>query len=243
MSKKRKIISTILIIVGIAIAAFPIYDRVYAYYWQQKLLSAFEEDLALEIDAPETLASDFIGLEDIYNSTGYLAGSETSSNPDASSEDSSTTETSTASSSTVGTTEKKSTTPDKSVVAKIRIKNIDVLMPVLNGATEKNLNRGAAIITGSSKFGEVGNVAIAGHRGRSYGVFFNRLDEIKNGDIIEVITKEKHYKYTVYKVHRVEPDDVSVLNSNGKDKILTLVTCDPVKNPTHRLIVHALQNP
>ena len=69
------------------------------------------------------------------------------------------------------------------------------------------------------------------------------LNEIENGDIIEVITKEKHYKYTVYKVHLVEPDEVSVLNSNGKDKILTLVTCDPVKNPTHRLIVHALQNP
>ncbi|MDU7477902.1 MAG: sortase, partial [Paenibacillus macerans] len=30
-----------------------------------------------------------------------------------------------------------------------------------------------------------------------------------------------------------------VLKPNGKDKILTLITCDPLKNPTHRLIVQA----
>ncbi len=116
-------------------------------------------------------------------------------------------------------------------------------MPVLLGATERNLNRGAAVIAGTSDFDEVGNVGIAGHRGRSYGIFFNRLNELAEGDIIEVTTNNKVYKYTVYKIHIVEPTDVSVLYRNDSDKILTLVTCDPIKNPTHRLIVHALQNP
>lgn len=235
MSKKRKIISTVLIIVGIAVAAFPIYDRIYAYYWQQKLLAAFDDELELSINAPEEVASDYIGLEDIYSSSNAAETDGTTETENQT--------TATSEGTSEGTTEKKAPVVDKSVVAKIKIKKIDVLMPVLVGATEKNLNRGAAIIKGSSAFGEVGNVSIAGHRGRSYGVFFNRLNEIKNGDVIEIVTKEKIYKYTVYKVHIVEPEDVSVLNSNGKDKILTLVTCDPVKNPTHRLIIHALQNP
>ncbi|MGM0882619.1 MAG: sortase [Bacillota bacterium] len=43
----------------------------------------------------------------------------------------------------------------------------------------------------------------------------------------------------MYKVSIVEPTDVSVLNYNNKDKLLTLITCDPIINPAHRLIIHA----
>jgi sortase A len=45
--------------------------------------------------------------------------------------------------------------------------------------------------------------------------------------------------YTVYKTFLVEPTDVSVLRGNKTDKMLTLITCDPVVNATHRLIVQA----
>lgn len=74
-------------------------------------------------------------------------------------------------------------------------------------------------------------------------MFFNRLNEIEVGDIIEVVANNKTFKYTVYETLIVEPTDISVLYRNDEDKVLTLVTCEPVKNPTHRLIVHALQNP
>jgi len=99
------------------------------------------------------------------------------------------------------------------------------------------------VISGTSDFGVVGNVGISGQRVSSYGIFFHRLNERTQGDTIEVTTNNTVYKYTVYETLIVEPTDVSVLNRNDKDKILTLVTCDPVKNPTHRLIIHALQNP
>lgn len=236
MTKKRKWLSTILIILGIGIAAFPLADRLYTSYWQEKLLAAYEEDLQLEIEAPELVESDYFALQAIY---------ESEDDPELTSLDAETTELNsegTGEASTEATTEKAITT-DKSVIGKIKISKIDLIMPVLLGATERNLNRGAAVIAGTSDFDEIGNVGIAGHRGRSFGIFFNRLNELAEGDIIEVSTNNKVYKYTVYKIHIVEPTDVSVLYRNDSDKILTLVTCDPIKNPTHRLIVHALQNP
>jgi sortase A len=236
MTKKRKWLSTILIILGIGIAAFPLADRLYTSYWQEKLLAAYEEDLQLEIEAPELVESDYFALQAIY---------ESEDDPELTSLEAETTEANSEGASGVSTeaTTEKAKATDKSVIGKIKMSKIDLIMPVLLGATERNLNRGAAVIAGTSDFDEVGNVGIAGHRGRSYGIFFNRLNELAEGDIIEVTTNNKVYKYTVYKIHIVEPTDVSVLYRNDSDKILTLVTCDPIKNPTHRLIVHALQNP
>lgn len=249
MSKKRRWLSTFLIIFGLAVAAFPIADRVYVWYWQERLLSAYEEDLALEIEAPQLVESDYLALQAIYENEQAIevdnvteALSEAITDP--ASEDSTLESTEEIiEETTASTTTNNNVAASKDVIGKIKISKIDLVMPVLVGATEKNLNRGAATISGTSDFGEIGNVGIAAHRGRSYGIFFNRLDEIEPGDVIEVTANNKVYKYTVYKTHIVEPTDVSVLYRNDKDKVLTLVTCDPVKNPTHRLIVHALQNP
>jgi len=234
MSKKRKWLSTVLIILGLLIAAYPIIDNLRIKYWENRLLEAFEEDVDLEIVASGMVESDFLALQSIYENENLTGSEDTTANGSTNATES--TEATEASNSTASK-------PDKSVIGKLKIPKIDLVMPILYGATEKNLNRGATVIAGTSDFGEVGNVGIAGHRGRSYGIWFNRLNELAEGDIIEITTNNTIYKYTVYKVHIVEPTEVSVLNKNDSDKILTLVTCDPIKNPTHRLIVHALQNP
>ncbi|GAB6106332.1 class D sortase [Fusibacter bizertensis] len=234
MSKMKKWLSTLLIIVGICIIAFPTYDKIRINRLNQRLLEAFDNELELNEEAPPLAESDYLGLQAIYeNNDATIESTTTESANSESTEPTDATEETTA----------KPKTVDKSVIGKIKISKIDLIMPILMGATEKNLNRGATVINGTSDFGVIGNVGIAGHRGRSYGIFFNRLDEIEQGDVIEVTTNKTVYKYTVYETLIVEPTDVSVLYRNDKDKILTLVTCDPVKNPTHRLIIHALQNP
>lgn len=124
-------------------------------------------------------------------------------------------------------------------IALIQIDKIDLKLPVLEGATKANMKHAAAHITETSPIGEVGNAAIAAHRARTKGRLFNRLNEVENGDIIKVTTNGQTYEYKVFDTLVVEPTDVSVLNRNDKDKILTLVTCDPLVNPTHRLIIHA----
>lgn len=253
MTRNKKWISTALIVLGIAIAAFPIADRVYTWYWQEKLLRAFDESLALSEDVDKAAESDYLALEAIYASepdpTRHLippVEGEPLSTEDGtvtpSSEGNGSPETSESNPSTTAPTTRKPVV-DKSVIGKIKIAKVDVYLPLLEGATERNLNRGATHITGTSEFGEVGNAGIAAHRGRSYGLLFNRLNEVAPGDEIVITTRKKTYTYTIYEVLLVEPTDVSVLKKSKTDKVLTLVTCDPIVNPTHRLIVHALQKP
>lgn len=124
-------------------------------------------------------------------------------------------------------------------IATIRIPSIKLKLPVLEGATQKNLKSAAAHLKETAPIGEIGNAAIAAHRMRAKGKLFNRLNEVKVGDEIIVETRKGTFTYTVYDLSIVEPSDVSVLNYNDKDKRLTLITCDPVVDPTHRLIVHA----
>lgn len=124
------------------------------------------------------------------------------------------------------------------IIGTIEIPSIKVKMPLLAGATMANMNVGAAHMTETTAVGEVGNAAIAAHRARTKGRQFNRLDEVKIGDEIVIRSKTETYVYTVYQTSIVEPTDVSVLAHKGSDKIITLITCDPVDTATHRLIVH-----
>ncbi|WP_080832844.1 class D sortase [Cohnella massiliensis] len=128
---------------------------------------------------------------------------------------------------------------DERPLAILTIDKIDVKLPVLEGATKQNMKHAAAHMTETAALGEVGNAAVAAHRARTKGRLFNRLDEVEIGDKIDVKTSEGSYSYTVYEIKIVEPTELSVLEPNGTDRILTLITCDPLVNPTHRLIVHA----
>lgn len=119
----------------------------------------------------------------------------------------------------------------------LKIDKIDLYLPILNGATDKNLDISLARMNHTAEPGEIGNFAIAGHRSYTYGRHFNRLNEIKAGDKIDVVVPEGEFKYEVIETLVVEPDELWVLKGNGKDKLITLVTCTPIRKGTHRLIV------
>lgn len=119
----------------------------------------------------------------------------------------------------------------------LTIEKINLKLPILQGATQENMRTTVASIAGTGKPGEVGNYAIAGHRNRTYGRNFNRLDELELGDRIGVNDGRESYDYEVTEKLYVKPEEVWVLKSNGSDKEITLVTCHPLVNPTHRLIV------
>ncbi|MCC3372696.1 class D sortase [Cohnella sp. REN36] len=117
------------------------------------------------------------------------------------------------------------------------IDKIDLKLPIITDATQAHLKLSVASILHTGKPGAVGNYAIAGHRNRTYGKNFNRLDEVAIGDDIQVRTKNATYTYTVESKQYVLPTQVEVLKANGKDREITLITCHPMKNPTHRLVV------
>lgn len=119
----------------------------------------------------------------------------------------------------------------------LMIDKIDFMQPILHGATVSHLNTTVASVENTGKVGEVGNYAVAGHRNRTYGRNFNRLDEIAIGDKIQVDNGTEVFEYTVTEKLYVQPEEVQVLDPNGVDKEITLITCHPMVNPTHRIIV------
>ncbi|QOS79575.1 class D sortase [Paenibacillus sp. JNUCC31] len=123
----------------------------------------------------------------------------------------------------------------------IEIDKIDIRLPILEDATADNMKVTAAHLVETSPIGEEGNAAIAAHRAHKKGRLFNRLGELEIGDQIEVtLTDQSKTVYVVDKISVVEPTDLSVLEDPHLGKVLTLITCDPLINPTHRLIVRAV---
>jgi sortase A len=117
------------------------------------------------------------------------------------------------------------------------IKSINLQLPILKGATEKNMQISVASLEHTVQPGEIGNYAIAGHRNRTYGRNFNRLDEVEKGDLIEINDGKNSYNYIVVEKLYVYPDETWVLNSDNDKSEITLITCHPVVDPTHRLII------
>jgi sortase A len=122
-------------------------------------------------------------------------------------------------------------------LAVLRIRRINIEAPVLEGTDDLTLNRGLGRIAGTARFGETGNIGIAGHRDG----FFRELKDIQLGDRIEVETPQGRSTYVVDHLQIVKPTDVQVLQS-ASASTLTLVTCYPfyfVGTAPRRFIVHA----
>ncbi|SDI50711.1 class D sortase [Alteribacillus bidgolensis] len=125
-----------------------------------------------------------------------------------------------------------------STIGVLRIPAIDAELPVVEGATEENLRTAAGHLEGTALLGKKGNSAIAAHRSHTHGRMFNRLDEVEDGDDIVIEDETGEKTYSVFNKTVVSPNDTSVLTQDTDgEAIVTLITCTPMKNPTHRLIV------
>lgn len=118
------------------------------------------------------------------------------------------------------------------------IPSINVKLPIINDATTHNLDISVASLKGTGYPGTEGNYAIAGHRSRIYGQLLNRANELQAGEVIDIETNENIIRYIIKEKLLVNPEDVWVLENKGKSE-LTIITCHPIKNPTHRLIIKA----
>lgn len=128
------------------------------------------------------------------------------------------------------------------------IDKIDLNIPLWIGAGIVPLRYGAGILENGILPGQVGNSVILGHRMKTYGSLFNRLNEVAVGDTI-VITAVDGTVLT-YIVDTVIPelDPAELVNyiqgdSGTGGQQLTLVTCTPVGVGTERIIVIAHLNP
>ncbi|MFD2172178.1 class D sortase [Tumebacillus lipolyticus] len=126
-----------------------------------------------------------------------------------------------------------------SMMGTITVDKIDLREPLLKGATDQSLDLGIGVMGGDSFPGSTNNLVLAGHRSLKLGKHFNRLGELELGDQIVIESSNGAFTYSVERSFLVEPNDLSVLDSHPDQTELTLITCHPIRNPTHRLIVKA----
>ena len=130
------------------------------------------------------------------------------------------------------------------VVAQIIIESINVDKFVVAGIGYKELEKGPGLFTGSPLPGQLGNVAIAGHR-TTYGAPFSRLDELVMGDRIVLKTPQASFTYLVSAPPKiVKASDTDVIRTiDATRATLTLVTCHPKWTSKNRLIISAELEP
>ncbi|HWL36787.1 MAG TPA: class E sortase [Frankiaceae bacterium] len=134
-------------------------------------------------------------------------------------------------------------------LTRLTIPKLDVNVLVVEGTTPAALKAGAGHYTTSPLPGEAGNVAIAGHR-TTYGRPFNRMDEMRAGDIVYLDTPFQRYEYRavpsfefkgreVANPHAVKPTDYEVVGKPDTPgaKWLTLTTCHPKGSARERLVL------
>jgi sortase A len=116
---------------------------------------------------------------------------------------------------------------------------------VVEGVGVADLRKGPGHYPGTAGPGEIGNMAIAGHR-TTYGGPFERNDELARGDEILVDTAAATYVYRVTGRTVVRPSVTAVTapvpgrpgRRPGK-AMLTLTTCHPKFSAAYRLVVYA----
>lgn len=126
---------------------------------------------------------------------------------------------------------------------RIAIPDIQLEAVVVQGLDEKALARGPGHDPRSALPGEAGNCVIAGHR-NVYGSWFYRVDALWAGSLIRLETPDATYNYEVISVQSVAESDYTVLRppTDPKTVRLTLITCTLPHTP-NRIIVIAEKMP
>ena len=129
------------------------------------------------------------------------------------------------------------------MIGKITIPKINVELPIYLGATEANLQQGAAHLSQTSlPTGDINsNVVIAAHRGLIKHPMFDGIVKLVEGDEVIITNFWEDLKYKVESIEIIDPDDSGkILIQDGKDMV-TLVTCHPYRVNTHRYVVYCVR--
>ncbi|MCL5434844.1 MAG: sortase [Patescibacteria group bacterium] len=135
---------------------------------------------------------------------------------------------------------------------KPRIDTYTLSIPRLNiqdavvSATDDDLSKHLVNYGGTAIPPDKGNAVVFGHSTlpqlfdpKNYKTIFAKAYELKTGDELFANVSGAIYKYRIYNITVVSPDDTSVLEQDYSDSFLTLITCTPPGTTWKRLIVRA----
>lgn len=130
---------------------------------------------------------------------------------------------------------------DDSIIGYIEIPAIDVNLPIYHGTKEGALEKGAIHVPNSAfPIGGVGNhTVLAAHTAYANQIFFDYIPNLVIGDEIYIKILGDTYTYRVIHTDVILPTDLAPLQPNRNKDLLTLMTCYPYAQNTHRYIVTA----
>ena len=118
---------------------------------------------------------------------------------------------------------------DNPIIGYIEIPDMKIRLPLMLGASSKNLEKGAAVLSQTSMpiGGENTNCVIAGHRGWEGSAYFQYIENMKVGSKVYITNPWETLVYECTSIKVIYPDDVnSILIQPGKDMV-TLFSCHP----------------
>ena len=117
---------------------------------------------------------------------------------------------------------------------------LNMKLPVVEGVAEELIKSAVGHVPETAAIGDVGNAVILGHRSYTYGLHFNRLGEAEIGDIIGYTSADgESCLFEVFEIIEIEPTDQIAFVQPTDESIITLYTCTPIYEATHRLLVRA----
>lgn len=126
-------------------------------------------------------------------------------------------------------------------IGTISIPDMDVQLPLYIGASYEHLDKGAAVLEGTSMpvGGEDNNCVILGHRSWCGAPYFRDIDAMKQGSLVRIDNGRDLLYYQAFEMDIILPDDRSALMIRPGEDLVTLVTCHPyLGGGTHRYVVY-----
>lgn len=124
----------------------------------------------------------------------------------------------------------------------IKIPKIGETLPLYIGASNENLDKGVAQITGTAlpMSGKGTHTYIAGHRMTAQSNMFLFVDQLVPGDLIFLSYLDQEAVYVVTGSEIIYPDEgEKLLEVDEKEELLSLLTCHPFPTDKQRLLVHS----
>ena len=126
------------------------------------------------------------------------------------------------------------------VMAYVEIPAIDVYLPIYHGTDEETLLNGVGHLENTSLpgGGKSTHAVLSAHRGLPSARLFTDLNLLKKDNIFRIYVLDEVLTYQVYDIETVNPDNTSSLHIKEGEDLVTLITCTPYGENTHRLLVH-----
>lgn len=128
---------------------------------------------------------------------------------------------------------------DTDVMARIRVPNVSIDLPIHHGTSDEAMRTGAGHLYGTAlPVGDTGaRPVLSTHTGLRSATLFDRLSDVKVGDMFYVDVYGETLAYEVTSIDVITPDQIEALAPvPGKD-LVTLMTCTPYAVNSHRLLV------